>query len=57
MFSFNPKVADRIVEEDINLRMKPENEDDMTPFNIVTYQTIRVKRTDAFMKLDNLVTV
>jgi hypothetical protein len=56
-FDFGGKIADRVIEEDINLRMKAENENDQTPFNIVTYQTIRVKKTDAFMKLDNLVTV
>jgi uncharacterized linocin/CFP29 family protein len=56
IFTYNPKVADRVVEEEVNLRMKGENESDQYPFNIVTYQTIRVKRTDAFMQLGNLVT-
>jgi uncharacterized linocin/CFP29 family protein len=57
MFAVDKRVADRIVEEDINLRYKGENESEQHAYNIVTYQTIRVKRTDAFMKLDNLVTV
>lgn len=56
MFSVDKRVADRIVEEDINLRYKGENESEQHAYNIVTYQTIRVKRTDAFMKLDNLIT-
>jgi len=56
MFAVDKRVADRIVEEDINLRYKGENESEQHAYNIVTYQTIRVKRTDAFMKLDNLVT-
>lgn len=51
---YGPLIAERYVEEDINLKEKMENEDGNIPFNIETYQGMHIKEINAFVKLKNL---
>jgi len=53
--AFDQEVAERYVEEEINLRQYAENEDQMFPFNVVTYQSIDIHDVNGFVKLDNLI--
>jgi len=59
MCDFNPDVGERYIEEQINLRMPMPNgnEDDIIPFNIVTFQSQVIHYPLAYLQLDNLVTV
>lgn len=52
---FGNIVAERWVEEEVNLREMPSNEDDVIPYNIVTYQTVDIHDVNAFVKLENLI--
>lgn len=49
-------IAERYVEEEINLQQDFEmDENNLFPFNVVTYQALDIHRTEAFLKLDNLI--
>ena len=53
---FGKGVAERYVEEDVNVQGDfPMNEDNLFPFNVLTYQSIDIHRVEAFLKLDNLI--
>jgi len=52
---FDNLIGERWVEEEVNLREMPSNEDDVTPYNIVTYQTVDIHDVNAYLKLDNLI--
>jgi len=48
--------GERWVEEEVNLRQQVPDENENIPYNIVTYQTVDIHQTGAYLKLDNLVT-
>jgi uncharacterized linocin/CFP29 family protein len=53
---FGNGVAERYVEEEINLQQDfAMDENNLFPFNVVTYQSLDVHRVEAFLKLDNLI--
>jgi len=53
--AFDQEVAERYVEEEINLRQYAENDNQIYPFNVVTYQSLDIHDVNAFVKLDNLI--
>jgi uncharacterized linocin/CFP29 family protein len=53
---FGNGIAERYVEEDINLQQDfAMDENNLFPFNVVTYQSLDIHRVEAFLKLDNLI--
>lgn len=53
---YGPRIAERLVEEEINLQQDFEmDENNLFPFNVVTYQSLDIQELDAFLPLENLV--
>lgn len=55
---FGNGIAERYVEEEVNLQQDfGMDENNLFPFNVLTYQSQDIHRTEAFLKIDNLIDV
>ena len=55
---FGNGVAERYEEEAVNLQQDfAMDENNLFPFNVITYQSLDIHRVEAFLKLDNLIDV